>query len=764
MREGKTVVLCTFQIHSTEVGGSLASINTAYQLASDDSPKIKEILDNCIILFVPSLNPDGIDIVKNWYDKTLGTPYEGSSPPEIYHHYTGHDDNRDWYAFTQVETQLTIDKIQNVWHPQIVHDVHQQGETASRFFLPPFIDPYEPNVPPIIIEGVNFMGSAMAWELSQDGKKGITTFSTYDGWTPARSYQHYHAGIRILSETASARLASPVTIKPDQLTKGRGYDSKVSTVNFPDPWPGGQWTIGNIVDYMSSGVMALLTNSARYRDRWLHSFYQVNKDAVADRKPGERFAMIIPAASDPCAENRTTSVLNILLRAGVEMYRQDKAITVGGATYPEGSVVIPMKQPYSGFARVMLDREIYPDMRDAAGQPQSPYDVTAHSISLLMGVGVASTNDSFDFEKTRPLHSANGAVLLPMSPIKHKSVQDLHVNVLSSCDETEINQSLKTAPAWIVNQSISLTNKQYLRAKSSAADSPLAQQLSKGNLIVAREGTTGDQLKNDLMIKPAGVAATALTISEAEHAGLISQIHAPRTAMYKSFSPSMDEGWTRYIFDQYKLPYTSIFDKDIHAGSLRSKYDCIILPDESARALLNGARKGSLPDEYIGGIGPEGVSALKDFVESGGTLITFNNASMFAVEQFGLPIRNVLAGVKEKDFYCPGSILKIEVDQSNPISAGIDKESIAWFESGPAFELTSVGPDVRAVAQFVGPKDILEAGWILGPEHIANRAAIVEIKRGKGRFILFAFRPQYRAQSLSTYPFVFNSILTSGAE
>src|SRR5215468_5500702 len=209
---GKTVVAITCGIHSTEVGSYLSSMLIAYRLASSNEPETQEILKNTIILLVPSTNPDGVDIVNNWYQKTLGTPYEGTDPPELYHKYTGHDDNRDWYAFTQVETQLVVDKILNVWHPQIVHDIHQQGAFGSRFFLPPYVDPWEPNVSPIIQAGVNFMGSTMAWELIAEGRAGVVTNGVYDAWTPGRSYQHYHGGIRILSETASARIASPTNI------------------------------------------------------------------------------------------------------------------------------------------------------------------------------------------------------------------------------------------------------------------------------------------------------------------------------------------------------------------------------------------------------------------------------------------------------------------------------------------------------------------------------------------------------------------------
>src|SRR6266536_4786446 len=252
---GKTIVAITCGIHSTEVGSYLSSMLIAYRLASSNEPEIQEILKNCIVLLVPSLNPDGVDIVKSWYDKTLGTPYEGTSPPELYHHYAGHDNNRDWYAFTQVETQLTVDSLYNVWHPQIVHDIHQMDANGARLFLPPYLDPVEPTVDPLLIDGVNALGTAMAWELAGQGKTGISINSTYDAWTPARAYQHYHGGVRILSETASADLATPIDIPFDRLqAHERGYNPRERSWNFTNPWRGGRWSLRDIVAYQTEGA------------------------------------------------------------------------------------------------------------------------------------------------------------------------------------------------------------------------------------------------------------------------------------------------------------------------------------------------------------------------------------------------------------------------------------------------------------------------------------------------------------------------------
>src|SRR5215204_200177 len=313
IKRGKSIVLITCGIHSTEVGSYLSSLLIAHRLASSTEPEIQKILDNTIVLLVPSLNPDGVDIVKNWYDKTLGTPFEGTDPPELYHKYTGHDNNRDWYAFTQVETQITVDKIHNVWHPQIVHDIHQQGTVGSRLFLPPYMPPVEPNVPRALVQGYTELGNWMAAEMRSKGFEGITTNSTYDAWTPARGYSHYHGGARILSETASARIATPVTLKFEELRSREGYDPQKEGANFGPVWRGGEWRLSDITKNMTMAAFLLLDHAAQNREQWLRRFYAVGKEAVRPRRPGELFGFLI----EPSPTSET--LLNILKRGGVEI-------------------------------------------------------------------------------------------------------------------------------------------------------------------------------------------------------------------------------------------------------------------------------------------------------------------------------------------------------------------------------------------------------------------------------------------------------------
>ena len=646
---GKTIVLITCGIHSTEVGSYLSSILIAHRLASSNEPLIQDILRNCIILLVPSLNPDGVDIVKNWYDKTLGTPYEGTDPPELYHRYTGHDDNRDWYAFTQVETRLTVDKIHNVWHPQIVNDIHQQGAFGSRLFLPPYMQPVEPNVPKQIVEGYTELGHAISVEMRAAGFKGITWDSTYDAWSPSRAYSHYHGGVRILSETASAKLATPITVKFDELGKREGYDARQASPNFPDVWPGGEWHLRDITNYMTTAAFELLKHATQNREGWLRRFYEISKEAVRKRKPQELFAYAIPPSE------KSGALIGILLSGGVEVDFA-RAFTANGVKFPKDTAVIRMAQPYGNFAKALLEAQHYPDLRDESGRPIPPYDVTAHTLPLLMGIEV------------KPI----------LSPFKYTKEHE-------------------KGEGW--------------------------------------NGGCGDAFP-------------------------------PLRALYKSHVPSIDEGWTRWVLEYQSkcLNYLSLTDAEARAEKLRARYDTIIIPDQSPRAILEGYRKGAMPEEYTGGLGAEGVKSLREFVEQGGTLVCLNRASDFAIEQFKLPVRDITAGLKRTEFYVPGSILRVELDTSHPLTRGMPKESIAWAEESPVFELSDEkeAARVRVIARYPATSDPLLSGWLLGGERIRGKAALVEVTLGKGRIYLFGFRPQYRGQSLATYPLFFNAITQTG--
>lgn len=744
IREGKVIVLLTCNIHSTEIASSQTAAEFAWRMATENTPRMQAILDNVILLLIPSLNPDGQDMVVQWYRKTLGTPSEGSAPPLIYHHYTGHDNNRDWYMLTQVETQLTIAKAQNVWHPQVVYDVHQMGSNGARIFMPPWVDPIEPSIDPVLVAEMNWMGSTMASDLIGEGKKGVVINGVYDLWSPARHYQCYHGGLRILTESASVRIATPIEIKFQDLGPGRGYDARQPSWNLPAVWPGGTWRLRDIVDYQTSAFYSILTTCAQNREKLIRNFYGVQKRAV-EKKDGP-FAVIIPP--DQKDLGSTAKMLNTLRAGMVEVSRATTPFTADGHEFSAGSHVIRIGQPYGGYAKTLLENQKYPDLHEySGGPPIRPYDVTAHTLPLLMGVKVVTVNSPFSADLTpEPTISAKSGVV--DGPAGHGYV-------ISPNGTYEIGALF------------------HLLRKGARVSRVVNGSYQPGTALIAA-GTSMDLLREvaqrySIEIKPASeeVHATALTL------------RAPKIAIYRSYVASMDEGWTRWLFDQFDVQYENVYDKDVRAGNLKGKFDTIILPDNPARAIISGndpaggggrgGRGGGgegapfsgapLPPEYNGGLGDAGVQNLRAFAEAGGTLIAFNKASDVIVQRFNLGIRDTLAGVTNRDFYCPGSILKVSLNTTSPIAFGMDAESPIWFELSPAFELGDVG---KPVAKYNGAP--LMSGWLLGGEKLNGKVALADVPVGKGRVVLFGFRPQYRGQTYNTFKLVFNALFLAASD
>lgn len=645
--EGRTVVLLTQGIHATEVGSSQMSANLAYRLATSDSPDVQEILENVILLQIPSLNPDGLQWIVDWYTEHVGTPYEGAPLPWLYHYYVGHDNNRDWYAFTQDETILTVRDAHNAWHPQIVHDVHQMGSTGARIFFPPYIEPWEPNIDPAITTAVSQLGAYMAAELTAQGKRGVVVNAQYDAYTPARAYMHYHGAARILSETASARMATPITVDPSDLGPGRNFDASRRSWNFPAPWPGGEWTLADIVDYQEAGALALLTNAAKNRRFWLENFFGINRRAVEGWESWPDW-WIIPAGQDNAPG--ITYAVRALTLADVEVHRAEADFTVGELTFPAGSYVIPMRQPYASFANTMLEVQYYPDLREyPGGPPQRPYDVTAHTLGYLLDFDAVAVDGTVDVALSEPLSVPDFDFRLP------------------------------------------------------------------GHL-------QGDD--------------------------------APRVALYKSWDEPMTEGWQRWVFDQHAMPYDTLHDGDIRAGVL-ADYDVLIFQAQSASSILDGLGADEVPAEYAGGLGQAGAAAVADFVEGGGRVIAVEQATDFVRDLFDLGIRDVTEDLPNTDFYIPGSILRLELGES-PITEGMRDEVAAWYwRSSMAYDVAD--DRVRVLARY-GSGDPLLSGWVLGGAHIAGRPALLEATIGEGSVVLFGFQPNYRAQTMATWPLLFNAI------
>ncbi len=698
---GKTVVAISCSIHSTEIVAAQMSMQLAYELATAQDAETREILQNTILLLIPSPNPDGIDIVANWYRKTLGTPYEGREPPELYHHYAGHDDNRDWFMLNLKETQLITRLLWHDWFPQIVYDVHQQGSNGSRFFIPPFYDPPNPNISPVLLRQVGLIGHKVAADLQAAGFKGVLTNALYDTWWHGgfRTAPYFHNSIGILSEAASARLMTPATVTNEQLARSstRGMrNATETTTNFPDPWPAGQWRPRDIMNMEMIAARSILEMASKFRGEYLRNFYELGrKNLELPPNKGDTIAYLIPAGQ--ARDEAVAKMIGSLIDQGVEVHRLDRelhvvlrpeilqrtnpaneklgAYRIGGSLsamqeVPAGSYIVFLTQPQRYNVEALFEPQIYPNRLTALGEAERPYDVAGWTLPLQMGVD---------------------------------------------------------APAVVAIKELAGERKLTLLKDANEVRADLALALKKGD-----ESPIKNPLKQPV-----------------------------RVGIYKGSMGNMDEGWTRFVFDTFNVPYTSIRDVDMRQGALNAKFDAMIFASQTATQIMNGNAAGTLPTEYTGGISEAGVKNLKEFVNNGGMLICFDNACDLAIKEFNLPLRNSLEGVRSSEFYCPGSVVALDVDNKHPIATLLPNSLPAYFINSSAFT-AAADAKVRVIARYA-KENVLLSGWLLGEDRLRGQIALAEVNVGKGRVVLFGFRPQHRGQSWATLPLIWNALSSATA-
>jgi hypothetical protein len=730
INRGKVVVLINCSIHATEVGAAQMSLELAYHLASSNLAAVKQILDNVIILLVPAHNPDGQLLVVDWYRKNLNTQYETSPLPWLYHKYTGHDNNRDWFMFTQQETRLTVEKIHNVYRPHITVDMHQMGKYGARLFVPPYIDPIEPNVDPIIVGLLNTLGTYVQSTLTAQDKSGVVSNAIFDAWTPARAYPHYHGGLRFLTEAASVDYATSVEIPAEKLQGDNHYHARQASWNFPKPWPGGKWTLRDIVDYDFAAAMAILEHAARNREFWLKSILQVQKNAV--NWNGKPVAYVIPATQhDP---EGLHALLEVLRLGMVEVYRVENEFIADGAPFHKDDWIIPLCQPYGRFAKALLEIQRYPELRDGGyGELRQPYDVTAHTLPLFLGVEIFAVSEmpKLPGQPTTPPSEVAGKLISAASSI-------FALDPANTASYRALNFLLKSGFSvfW---------------AKALIRDGN--QEFSAGTILVEGHGRESNLRE---IAKTSGADILGL---QAKPTGAMYRLQAPRVGLYKSWVASMDEGWTRWVLEQYGFSFATLTDAEIRAGDLHQNFEVLILPDQSARSLERGHDPEAMPQGYANGLGEIGIFQLRTFVESGGTLIALDSATELPIQHFWLQVRNVVAGLPRQKFNAPGSVLRVLADTRHPLAYGARREEAIFVNNSPAFRAS----EGQVILTFP-TASLLLSGWLEGDDQLVGQHALVEVPLGAGRIILFGFRPQFRGQFRATYRFLFNALFYATME
>ena len=671
-----SVVFISNNIHGSEIAASQMAMELAYRLATNDT--LQQLLEREVVLIAPSMNPDGQRMITEWYRKNVGTQWEGGPLPWLYHHYVGHDNNRDWFMVTQKETRLVTDYLYGAWFPEIFYDVHQMGAEGARLFVPPLVDPVNPNLDPIIVRGIAHIGAEMALALEERGKTGVANSVIYDLWWHggARSTPTRHNIIGVITEAASVRIATPIEQDTSRMRgHARGLPKYERRVNFPNPWPGGVWRLRDIIDYELIAAEALVKLASEQREDYVRNFVAMGRRAIETGATKPPYAFVIPSGqADAGAVERLVDVLRV---GRVDVGRATSGFTAGGATFGAGSYVVRMDQPYRAHAKDLLEVQRFPRMEQyPGGPPERPYDVAGWTLPLQLGVNVV-----------------------------------------------QIDQPLSAATTPVTDA----TPRVRCVARSTIADAVAARDTRQYGCLTRH----------------------------------------PRVGLYKSWTASLDEGWTRWVMDDFKFPYVSVTDSAVRAGALRRRFDVIVIPDLSLRQVRDGMTESQVPPPYAGGMGAQGLAELKRFVNEGGHVVLVDGSTELAPEVFGIDVKLVEAGggaggraTDSEQIYAPGSILRVEVDPIHPVGRGMSQSAAVYFVNSMALDIPS-GSATRVIARYPAQAEsILLSGFLQGAPKLAGKAAAADVTLGRGRVTMFGFRPLYRAQSYGTFKMFFNALLS----
>jgi hypothetical protein len=748
---GKAIIWVDAGMHASEVASAQMMPELAYRMATEESSEMKKIRDQVVALLMVEMNPDGLDIVADWYNGNLGTPFETTQPPWLYHHYVGHDNNRDWFTNNMPETKAVSEVLYNQWYPQIVYNHHQTSPAWTRIFIPPFANPVNPQIHPAVTAGVNLVGTAMASRFAIKRMPGVVSQLRFSMWWNGgmRTVPYYHNQIGILTETAHAT-PSPRFYPPDSLPKTVGQGVTAATTGteifYADPWKGGQSHFRDAVNYMEEASMATLVLAADKREEFLYNIYRMGRDAIEAAGKEKPYAYIIP--TEQWDKGEALNLVNMFRQSGVEVHRATQPFQVNSVSYAAGSYVIYGGQAFSPYVVDLMEKQVHPNQRlYPGGPPIPPYDLAGWTLPMQMGVSVAKIGTAF---------KAETELIKGLAPVVAGQVAE-------SAGYGYLLSRNQNASVMAVNRLLKDGELVSMMPASAQSTDPKSFLIEKGASTDARI----QKLAKELGVSFIAVASKPATVGK--------PLKLPKIGLYKSWVANMDEGWTRWLMETYGFPVDTLHDADIVKKDL-SAYSAIIIPDQEVKRILNGHAANTMPAQYVGGLGLGGTVALQQYVSNGGTLVAFDGASDFAIELFGLPVKNVTDGLSSQQFYIPGSLIRTVIDTKHPLAYGMQPEAAAAFSNSRAFEVirqvregeggreevkAAPEPKVEVIASYA-KKELLMSGWALNEDkYIAGKAAVVRTYQGKGTIVLFGFSPQFRGQPRGTYKLIFNTLYES---
>ncbi len=743
--EGKAVVEIDGGLHASECAPAQHNIQLAYDLVSASDPRSLRILDDVILVLVFP-NPDGMNLLSEWYASNLGTPYEVAPMPFLYHKYAGHDNNRDSYIANLVETRNISRLVLKDWCPVILYNHHQTAPFPARIWTPPNSEPTNPNAHPLIVRWQNLIGSAMGAAFDAEGKEGAISRIVFDTWYPGYATQvvDSHNIISILTETALYRYATPHFYTVRDFPKE--YQDLTMSAFYPSPWRGGWWRLKDAVDYCLTASMAVLDTASKHRAELLFNKYKMGADVKARFRGEPPYAWIVPEKQrDP---GTAALLLHRMALLGIDIYRSEGSFASDGITYPKGTYVIPMSQANALFIKNVFEEQRYPDLRKYPdlwqglvrpkpfeGSPFESYDMMGWTLPYQFGVKVQAANSPLDVRMT-----LQKEILAPGG-------------VEGSGRGAYIVDHAANASAALSNRVFNAGGK-VLWAKAAFKEG--GTEFPAGTLVIPADGISAkfmDKAARELGLEVKGFGGEPKVATW--------KVGKPRIGVYQSWMASAEEGWTRLVLEEQEFAFTSLHDAEVRAGNLEASYDVIIIPDGSRPdAIVDGFPRGTMPAKYVGGITANGLANLKSFAEAGGTLIFMNEACNLAADRLGLPVRNVLKNAKPEEFNCSGSIIRAEFDAGHPIAYGMPAEGAVVFADSCAFDTFPSfegGKEVRTPARY-GAEDVLMSGYIHGEKLIQRRASIVDAPVGKGRIVLLGFPVSLRGQPRGTFKLLYNSI------